>query len=78
MKFTTDTIDELNILLQYDLSNLEQGIKIHHEANPETIKAAARLFDKGLIDKHDGGYLTDLGRTSAEHAQALTTLLANA
>jgi len=76
MKFNQDIIDELNILMQYDLSNTEQGIKIHHDANQATIAAAARLFDKGLTDKADGGYLTALGRTTAEHALSISGLLA--
>ena len=42
MKFNQELIDELNILIQYDLSNTEQGIKIHHDASPATIDAAAR------------------------------------
>ena len=74
MKFDQDHIDELNILTQFDLSNSEQGIKIHHDANANVIAAAARLFNKKLIDQADGGYLTFRGRTAAEHAQALLTL----
>ena len=75
MKFDKNTIDELNILIQYDLSNTEQGIKIHHDAEPAVIAAASRLFDKDLIDKVDGGYLTSVGRTAAEHAQSISNLL---
>ena len=75
MKFNQDIIDELNILIQYDLSNTEQGIKIHHDAAPATIKAAVRLFNKGLIDKKDGGYLTAIGKMAAEHAQSISGLL---
>jgi len=75
MKFNQDMIDEINILTQYDISNTEQGIKIHHDANDATIAAAARLFEKGLTDKVDGGYLTSLGKTASEHAHALSGLL---
>ncbi|KXJ50088.1 MAG: TIGR02647 family protein [Cycloclasticus sp.] len=75
MTFNQDIIDELNILIQYDLSNTEQGIKIHQDASKATILAAARLFEKGLTDQPDGGYLTSLGRTAAEHAHALSGLL---
>ncbi|OUR66667.1 TIGR02647 family protein, partial [Cycloclasticus sp. 46_83_sub15_T18] len=39
------------------------------------IAAAERLFNKKLIDQVDGGYLTPLGRTSAEHAQSLSSVL---
>tara|TARA_R110002074_G_scaffold145034_1_gene293326 strand:+ start:192519 stop:192764 length:246 start_codon:yes stop_codon:yes gene_type:complete len=75
MKFNQDSINELNILLQYDLSNIEQGIKIHHDADPAIVAAAARLFKKNLINKMDGGYLTSIGITAAEHAQATAGLL---
>ncbi|OUR83660.1 TIGR02647 family protein [Cycloclasticus sp. 46_120_T64] len=75
MKFDQQIIDELNILAQFDLSNIEQGIKIHHDASASIIAAAERLFNKKLIDQVDGGYLTPLGRTSAEHAQSLSSVL---
>lgn len=77
MKFDQDTIDEINILIQFDLSNTEQGIKIHHDAPSTAIAAAQRLFNKKLIDQVDGGYLTSIGRTSAEHAQSLSSLLSS-
>ena len=32
--------------------------------------------EKGLVTQIDGGYLTDLGRSAAEHAQALILILA--
>jgi uncharacterized protein (TIGR02647 family) len=75
MKFDQDIIDELNILTQYDLANTEQGIKIHRDADAATIAATTRLFDKGLIDKDDGGYLTKMGRIASEHANSLIGLL---
>ena len=52
------------------------GIKIHQSnASPETVNAATRLYEKGLIDHIDGGYLTDLGVETAEHAQILLQIL---
>ncbi len=75
MKFNQDVIDEINVLLQFDLSNSQQGIKIHHTAEPTAIAAAERLHNKGLVDHSDGGYLTALGRTAAEHAQAMYSAL---
>ncbi|MEW4983438.1 MAG: TIGR02647 family protein [Cycloclasticus sp.] len=75
MKLNQNTLDELNILLQFDLSNTQQGIKIHHDADSNVSNAAQRLFEKGLIDQVDGGYLTTIGRTTAEHAQAISGLL---
>ncbi|HIO91673.1 MAG TPA: TIGR02647 family protein [Leucothrix mucor] len=75
MPFNTELTDELNLLLQFNLKNEQDGIKIHNDANAETISAAGRLHSKGLISQADGGYLTDLGRKAAEHAQDLTTIL---
>ncbi|MGR9046744.1 MAG: TIGR02647 family protein [Gammaproteobacteria bacterium] len=70
-----DLIDELNILLHYNLTTTLEGIKIHHDAEPTVIEAVKRLHRKGLVTQADGGYLTDLGRTAAEHAQACHTIL---
>jgi uncharacterized protein (TIGR02647 family) len=75
MKFTPATIAELNLLLQFDLSSLQTGIKVHHDAAPELVTAAQSLFDKGLSTQTDGGYLTDLGIEVAEHAQKLLAVL---
>lgn len=75
MKLDQDTLDELNVLLQFDLTNTQQGIKIHQDAEPNIINAVERLFKKGLVDKLDGGYLTSMGRIATEHAQALASLI---
>lgn len=75
MKYNTDLIAELNLLCQFNLKNEQDGIKIHHEAAPELIAAAERLFNKSLVSQKDGGYLTDLGRKAAEHAQDLLMIL---
>ncbi|NNG14717.1 MAG: TIGR02647 family protein, partial [Gammaproteobacteria bacterium] len=40
----------------------------------DTIK---RMYEKGLLTQADGGYLTDLGREAAEHAQIALTILAS-
>ena len=48
---------------------------MHHEAAAEIRAAAERLHDKGLVTQKDGGYLTDLGRKAAEHAQDLLIIL---
>ncbi len=75
MTYTNDLLDELNILLQFNLETTQEGIKIHKTAAPEAIAATARLFTKGLITQPDGGYLTDLGHIAAEHAHATHTIL---
>jgi uncharacterized protein (TIGR02647 family) len=76
MHYTEEQIAELNILIHYSLNTSNQGIKVHSTAAPEQIAAVQRLFDKGLVTQKDGGYLTDLGRIAAEHAQALILMLA--
>lgn len=74
MPFTTFQLEELNVLTHYKPTSLT-GIKIHHTATPETIAAAKRLYEKGLIDQEDGGYLTDLGRETVEKMQLLLSIL---
>lgn len=74
--YTTETMEEIRLLNQFDLDTMASGIKIHtHQAPDETIAAAARLFEKGLTDHVDGGYLTQLGLEAATHAQTLMKLL---
>ncbi len=75
MPYTADNIAELDVLMLYDLSTTQEGIKIHKTAVPSKISAAQRLFEKGFITQVDGGYLTSLGRKAAEHTQFLYTML---
>ncbi|MDD2801961.1 MAG: TIGR02647 family protein [Methylococcales bacterium] len=75
MPYTQDIVEEINILVRYNLSTTLEGIKVHKTAAPEIIAATRRLFDKGLVTLEDGGYLTDLGREAAEQAQAVLNLL---
>lgn len=75
MIFDSNMLDELNLLLKFPTNSLMQGIKIHHDADPTMISAAKRLFEKGIIDQVDGGYLTDLGQDLINHAQMLHSAL---
>lgn len=75
MLYTQDIVDELNILVRYNLSTTLEGIKVHKTAAPETIAATKRLYDKGLVTQEDGGYLTSLGHEAAEQAQTVLNLL---
>jgi len=76
MPYTQDILDELNILVRYNLSTTQEGLKIHQSsAAPATIAATQRLHSKGLVSQEDGGYLTNLGREAAEHAQTMLDLL---
>ncbi len=62
-------IDQIEVLLHFNLETTLQGLKIHHDARPGLINAAKQLHELGLITEHDGGYLTDLGHEAAEHLQ---------
>ena len=75
MQYSKDQMEEIDILIRYNLQTTQQGIKVHSNANNSQVHAVQRLFDKGLVTQSDGGYLTDLGRKAAEHAQALILIL---
>ena len=77
MSYTQEQVDELNVLVLFDLSNHQDGIKVHSSAAPSAIAAAQRLYDKGLVTQKDGGYLTHLGMEAAEFAQTLLTILSS-
>ncbi|MDD1613884.1 MAG: TIGR02647 family protein, partial [Methylococcaceae bacterium] len=47
MPYTQDIVDEINILVRYNLSTTQEGIKVHKTtAAPEIIAATKRLYDK--------------------------------
>ena len=75
MPYNTLISDELNILARFNLKTTQEGLKIHSSAEANVIDAARRLFDKELITQADGGYLTPLGRTAAEHTQDLLLII---
>ena len=75
MPYTPELIEELKILTHYNLDTSQEGIKVHSSADHLVVAATRRLFDKGLVSQSDGGYLTSLGRTAAEHAQNLLLIL---
>jgi len=75
MTYTQENLSELDLLLLYDLSNTQKGIKIHKTAESDKISAAQRLFEKGFITQADGGYLTILGCEAAAQTQSLFTML---
>jgi len=75
MPFSPNILEELNVLALFNLDTDMEGIKVHSNAGEVKVAAARRLFDKGLTSQVDGGYLTSLGRTAAEHAQGLLQIL---
>ena len=75
MAFNQQLTEELNLILKFPHQSQMQGLKIHHDAAPEVIEAAQRLYEKGIITQPDGGYLTDLGHDLAEHATVIESAL---
>ena len=75
MQLDQEIIDDIELLNLFNLSNSQEGLKIHHEAAPARIASAARLFENNIITKVDGGYLTPLGIEAAKHTQALVGIL---
>jgi uncharacterized protein (TIGR02647 family) len=75
MPLKQQLIDEIEVLLRYNLETKHEGLKVHNDARQELRDATRRLFEKGLINQKDGGYLTDLGHDAAKHTEALLSLL---
>ncbi|MEY3807371.1 MAG: hypothetical protein RI893_347 [Pseudomonadota bacterium] len=75
MPYTQPIVEELNILVRYNLATTQEGIKVHKTAPAEICAATHRLFEKGLISQDDGGYLTSLGLETAKQAQAVLDIL---
>ena len=74
-QLTPELVAELNFLAHYDLDTMQEGFKVHKDADPSVIAAAKRLHDKKLVTQADGGYLTTLGREVAEDLQEIITIL---
>lgn len=74
---SNESLEEIKLLNQFNLESMAiSGIKVHaQDAAESAVGAAARLFDKGLTDQKDGGYLTERGIEAATHAQGLMRLL---
>lgn len=77
MPFNQERVDELNVLMQFKLTSMQEGIKVHTNAEPAVIAATQRLHDKGILTRTDGGYLTDLGMEAAELADKLLSILSS-
>ena len=76
MRITDNILQEIRVLSQFNPGSCLEGIKVHHDADPDLIAATERLFNKGLITQQDGGYLTDAGIELLRHLDSLTTVLA--
>jgi len=75
MRISDEIVAEIHMLSLFNLASHQEGVKVHHDAEPHLIEAAKRLFAKGLTTQEDGGYLTDLGIEVAEHADRMLTIL---
>lgn len=73
---TPELVAELELLASYNLANIGEGLKVHHNAQPAMREAVERLHAKGLLTEADGGYLTDGGIEAAEHVQTALGILA--
>ena len=68
MKNYSDTVfEEMKLLAKFPVKSQLEGLKIHNDASPTIINAAKSLFEKGLINQPDGGYLTDSGLETVNH-----------
>lgn len=75
MSLSTELIDEIELLMKFDLSSARVGLKVHSNADPKMISAAKRLHAKDLVEYEDGGCLTPLGHEAAEHLQSAHVIL---
>jgi uncharacterized protein (TIGR02647 family) len=75
MSYTPENLSELKVLMLFNSPTSLEGIKVHKSAAPELIAAAQQLHSNGFITQIDGGYLTQLGIETAEHAHSLFYLL---
>jgi uncharacterized protein (TIGR02647 family) len=75
MQFNQAMIDEFTLLAKFPRESKMQGIKLHSDADEKLQNAAQRLFDKGIIDSPDGGYLTDLGLDLIDHVTVIHSAL---
>jgi uncharacterized protein (TIGR02647 family) len=75
MPLKQQLVDEIEVLLRYNLDTTHEGLKVRNDARKELRDATQRLFEKGLVSQDDGGYLTDLGHEVAEHTQAALAIL---
>ena len=75
MSYTPENLSELKVLMLFNSPTSLEGIKIHKSAAPDLIAAAQHLHSGGFITQIDGGYLTQLGIETADHAHSLFYLL---
>ncbi|MEZ8143928.1 TIGR02647 family protein [Enterovibrio norvegicus FF-33] len=75
MLFTSELLEEMNVLVKFTLSTDMAGLKVRSDADPILVAATERLYDKKLVTAKDGGYLTSIGRDAVEHAKEALRIL---
>lgn len=75
MTLDPQLLQQIELLLLFDLRNTQEGLKVHNNAGEAMVAAAERLFELGIITLKDGGYLTPRGQEAAELAEALVGIL---
>jgi uncharacterized protein (TIGR02647 family) len=75
MNYSKEQIEEMEMLLLFNINSTQEGIKVHSRAGESAVATARRLYQKGLITQIDGGYLTRIGYQAAEHAHRLRSIL---
>ncbi len=74
MHIDPELIDELNLLRRFSMGG-PVAMDVHDNPDPAIVAAAARMYEKGLITRPDGGKLTDSGCEAIEHMERLFNLL---
>ncbi len=72
--FTSEIEDELEVLSMFSCDSMQEGIKVHANADPKIISATKRLNARKMITQIDGGYLTPLGIEAQELALKLKAI----
>jgi len=76
MQIDSEIIEELKLLMRYRMTSTPAGgIEVGQAADAATAAAAQRLFKKGIIERADGGALTDSGREAVDHMTRLFSRL---
>lgn len=75
MPFNDMLMEELNMLLRFNPTNHQSGIKVHKSAAAHHIAAIKRLHQKGLVTQADGGYLTELGVEAVDNVHDMLSFI---
>ena len=74
MHIDHELVEEIILLRRFGMGG-PVAMDVHDNPDPAVVAAAARMHQKGLITRADGGELTDSGREAVEHLEQLLNLL---